>query len=307
MSTATPTSTIARAHALAKPPAQETEQHPRRRRRLRPLRFVQYVMLAVVLLVSAGPLVWVVINAIRPDAEIAAYPPTLVPDTLTADHFVALFTLYDFGTYVLNSFAISLAATVFVLIFGTLAAYAMARFNFRIIRAVGELSLVAYLIPPILVLVPVTQILFGSGLGDNRIALGVLYTATLIPFALWILRSYFQGFTVDIEEAAMIDRCTRFGAFVRVVLPQAVPGLVSTGIFTFNAAWSEYLFASTLMTTNSKLPANAAIFLLMGHMGTESWGLLMAAAVTMVAPVVILFIFAQRWLVSGLGDGAVRG
>lgn len=279
---------------------------PRRRRRFTPLRLVQYVMMAVVLLFSAGPLVWVIINSVRPETEIAAYPPKLFPGELTGEHFSSLFGLYGFGTYLLNSFMVSTVATALALIMGTLAAYAMARFNFRLVRAIGELSLVAYLIPPILVLVPVTQILFGSGLGDNRAALAVLYTATLLPFALWILRPYFSGITVDIEEAAMIDRCTRFGAFLRVVLPQAVPGLVSTGIFTFNAAWSEYLFAATLMTSNSKLPANAAVFLLMGHMGTESWGLLMAAAVTIVAPVVVLFIFAQRWLISGLGEGAVK-
>lgn len=280
---------------------------PGRRRGPRPVRVLQYLLLILVLVISAGPLVWVLINAIRPDSEIAAYPPTLLPRELTADHFVSLFTLYDFGTYVVNSLVISTVATVGALVFGTLAAYAMARFDYRLVRVLGELSLVAYLIPPILVLVPVTQILFGSGLGDNRVALAVLYTATLLPFALWILRSYFTGIAVDIEEAAMIDRCTRFGAFLRVVLPQAAPGLISTGIFTFNAAWSEYLFASTLMTTNSKLPANAAIFLLMGHMGTESWGLLMAAALTIVAPVVILFLVAQRWLISGIGEGAVRG
>lgn len=278
----------------------------RRRRRFTPLRVIQYLMMGVVLLFSAGPLAWVIINSVRPETEIAAYPPSLLPHELTSDHFTALFDLYGFGTYLLNSFLVSTIATVLALALGTLAAYAMARFNYRLVRAIGELSLVAYLIPPILVLVPVTQILFGSGLGDNRGALAVLYTATLLPFALWILRPYFSGITVDIEEAAMIDRCTRFGAFLRVVLPQAVPGLVSTGIFTFNAAWSEYLFAATLMTTNSKLPANAAVFLLMGHMGTESWGLLMAAAVTIVAPVVVLFIFAQRWLISGLGDGAVK-
>ncbi|MFX4271758.1 carbohydrate ABC transporter permease [Propionibacteriaceae bacterium Y1685] len=271
-----------------------------------PARFAQYVMMAVVLFFSVGPLVWVVINAIRPETEIAAYPPKMLPQQVTGEHFAALFGLYDFGTYLVNSFAVSIVATTLALVLGTLAAYAMARFDLRIIRAMGELSLVAYLIPPILVLVPVTQILFGSGLGDNRVALAVLYTATLLPFALWILRPYFSGIAIDIEEAAMIDRCTRFGAFLRVVLPQAVPGLVSTGIFTFNAAWSEYLFASTVMTTTSKLPANAAIFLLMGHMGTGSWGLLMAAAVTLVAPVVILFIFAQRWLISGIGEGSVK-
>lgn len=280
---------------------------PRPRRRMTPFRVVQYVLMGIVLLFSAGPLLWVLLNAIRPDSEISAYPPTFLPGRLTGEHFDDLFVLRGFGQYLLNSVVVSTVATAGVLVVASLAAYAMARFDFRLIRAVGELSLLAYLVPPIVVLVPVTQILFGSGLGDNRAALTVLYMATLLPFGLWILRSYFQGATVDIEEAAMIDGCTRFQAFRRVVIPQVLPGLISTGIFTFNAAWSEYLFASTLMTTNSKLPANPAIFLLMGHMGVTSWGLLMAAALTIVAPVVVMFVIAQRWLVSGFGEGAVKG
>lgn len=268
---------------------------------------LQYLMMAAVIAVSVGPLLWVLFNAIRPDSEISAYPPTFLPKEVTLEHFVSLFTVYRFGPYIMNSLVISLIATFGVLVVASLAAYAMARFDYRLIRAVGELSLLAYLVPPIVVLVPVTQLLFGAGLGDNRAALTLLYVAILLPFGLWILRSYFQGFTVDIEEAAMIDGCTRFQAFLRVVLPQARPGLISTGIFTFNAAWSEYLFASTLMTTNAKLPANPAIFLLMGHMGVTSWGVLMAAALMIVAPVVVLFIISQRWLVAGLGEGAVKG
>lgn len=270
-------------------------------------RAIQYVLLFAVVMVSVVPLLWMIVNAFRPNSVITAYPPSFLPKEITFEHFRQLFEIYGFHTYIINSLVVSLTATVVALLFGVTAAYAMSRFDFRAIRAVGELSLLAYLIPPILVLVPVTQLLFGNGLGDNRAALAVLYVATLLPFALWILRSYFSQFSVDVEEAAMIDGCTRFGAFIRVVLPQAIPGIVSTAIFTFNAAWSEYLFASTLMTSNEKLPANPAIFLLMGHMGTTSWGLLMAAALTIVLPVLVLFIFAQRWLVSGLSDGAIKG
>lgn len=277
------------------------------RYRLGPVRVLQYIFLGVVVLGSIIPLYWIVLNAFREDQEIAAYPPTFLPRSFTLEHFTALFEVYGFQQYLVNSMLVSTAATAAALVLGVMAAYAMSRFKYRTVRAVGELSLLAYLLPPILVLVPITQILIGNGLGDNRVALAVLYAATLLPFALWILRSYFNGLGIETEEAAMIDGCTRFGAFVRVVLPQAIPGIVSTGIFTFNAAWSEYLFASTLMTSNDKLPANPAVFLLMGHMGTESWGLLMAAAITIILPVLILFFMAQRWLVSGLTEGAVKG
>lgn len=271
------------------------------------VRALQYLALVVVVVGSLLPLYWLTINAFRRDSEIAAYPPVLVPRSFTLDNFTTLFETYGFQQYLVNSVVISTTATAAAMVIAVMGAYAMSRFRYRWVRAVGELSLLAYLLPPILVLVPVTQILVGNGLGDNRVALALLYAATLTPFALWILRPYFTGLGHQTEEAAMIDGCTRFGAFIRVVLPQSIPGLISASIFTFNAAWSEYLFAATLMTSNEKLPANPATFLLMGHMGTTSWGLLMAAAVTLILPVLVLFFFAQRWLISGLTEGAVKG
>lgn len=271
------------------------------------LRAIQYVLLACVVFVSAFPLVWALINSVRPNAEIIAYPPVLIPREFTLEHVTALFELYNFDQYLWNSLFVSGTSTVGAVVLGTLAAYSITRFDFPAIRAVSVVSLLAYLIPTILVLIPITQLFFSNGLGDNRGALAVLYMATFLPFSIWLLRSYFQGVGTEVEEAAMVDGCSRLGAFLRVVVPQAVPGIVSTAIFTFNATWSEYLFVSTLMTTNSKLTANPAIFLLMGHMGTTSWGLLMSAAVLIVVPVLIMFFIAQKWVVSGISDGSVKG
>jgi ABC-type glycerol-3-phosphate transport system permease component len=271
------------------------------------VRAVQYVLLLGVALISAFPLLWALINSVRPNSEIVAYPPKLLPREFTFEHVEALFTLYDFHPYLWNSLVVSTGATLGAIVLGTTAAYAMTRFDLPAVRAMSVLSLLAYLVPAILVLIPITQFLFSNGWGDNRIALTVLYAGIFLPFTIWLLRSYFQGVGVEVEEAAMIDGCSRIGAFLRVVIPQAIPGIVSTGIFTFNATWSEYLFVSSLMTTNSKLTANPAVFLLMGHMGTTSWGLLMSAAVIIVLPVLVLFFVAQRWVVSGISDGSVKG
>lgn len=271
------------------------------------IRTLQYVALAAVVFVSAFPLLWALINSVRPNSEIVAYPPKLIPREFTLEHVKALFELYNFQQYLWNSLLVSSLSTIGAIVLGTTAAYAMTRFNLPAVRAMSVLSLLAYLVPTILVLIPITQFFFSNGWGDNRVALTVLYTATFLPFTIWLLRSYFQGVGAEVEEAAMIDGCSRLGAFLRVVLPQALPGIVSTGIFAFNATWSEYLFVSTLMTTNSKLTANPAVFLLMGHMGTTSWGLLMSAAVIIVLPVLLLFFIAQRWVISGISDGSVKG
>lgn len=261
----------------------------------------------LVVLAMDAPLVWMVLSSLKPDYETAAYPPTLLPETVTFENYQNLFRISDFGTYLRNSVIVATVATAATLIIGLVAAYALSRFRFRILRGIGEVSLFAYMIPPILVLVPIARIISRLHLANNLIALIILYAATLLPFALWVLRSYFNGIPIELEHAAMIDGCTRFGAFYRVVVPQAIPGVISTGIFTFNAAWSEYLFASTLMTSPSKTTLSPGMALLFDQTGVYSWGLVMAAAVFMTVPVVVLFIIAQRQLVSGLGEGAIKG
>ncbi|MEU5103093.1 MULTISPECIES: carbohydrate ABC transporter permease [unclassified Streptomyces] len=271
-----------------------------------PFRVFQYVCLAVIVVVADLPLVWIVFTAVKPDTEIVAYPPTLYPHELTFQNFTNLFAISDFGTYLANSAVVSLAATAATVVLGTLAAYSLSRFTLPGLRWVGELSLFAYMVPPILVLVPMAQLVNRLGLANDRTALVVLYTATLLPFALWTLRSYFHGLTVELEEAAMVDGCTRFGAFLRVVVPQALPGIIATAVFTFNAAWSEYLFSATLMTDPENLTLSPGLALLMDQTGVYSWGVLMAAAVIVVLPVVVLFAFVQKFLVGGVGQGAVK-
>jgi ABC-type glycerol-3-phosphate transport system permease component len=279
----------------------------RRRRRIRPFRIFLHALLVVVVVVADFPLAWILATALKPDQEIAQYPPTLIPNTFTLDNFENLFRISPFGSYLTNSIIVSSGATILTVVLGTLAAYSFARFHYRFLHGIGELSLFAYMVPPILVLVPIAQVIVSLGLANNLASLMILYTAILLPFALWVLRSYFLGYTLDLEQAAMVDGCTRFGAFWRVVIPQAMPGLISTAVFTFNAAWSEYLFASTLMSTPKTLTLSPGLALLLSQTGVYSWGILMAASVIVVLPVIFLFIIAQRQLVSGLGAGALKG
>lgn len=278
----------------------------RRALRPRPFRLMQYGLLAAVLVVSDLPLLWIVLTAFKPDQETAQYPPTILPHTVTLANFTTLFDEEAFGTYLMNSLLVTVATTIATVTLGMFAAYAFSRFRFRFLRGIGEISLFAYMVPPILVLVPIAQVVTSLHLANNLLSLVVIYTATLLPFALWVLRSYFLGITVELEQAAMVDGCTRLGAFLRVVVPQAIPGLISTGVFTFNAAWSEYLFASTLMTTPSQLTLSPGLTLMVDQ-NVVSWGVLMAASVVMVAPVIVLFVIAQKQLVIGLGEGALKG
>jgi ABC-type glycerol-3-phosphate transport system permease component len=263
-------------------------------------------MIGVVAL-TALPLVWMLLSSVKPDTENAAYPPTFFPRKLTFENYLVLFRVSDFGSYLRNSAILASTSTLATLTLATLTAYSMTRFSFPILRRLGELSLFVYMIPPILLLVPTARIVVGLGLADSLLAVAVVYTAHLLPFGLWILRSYFLGIPVELEQAAMVDGCTRFGAFWRVVLPQATPGIISTGIFTFNASWSEYLFGATLLTSGDKLTLSPGLSLLMDQTGVYSWGMLMAASVLVTLPVVVLFGIAQKQLVSGWGEGAIKG
>jgi multiple sugar transport system permease protein len=256
----------------------------------------------------AAPLIWMVITAFEPDSETSGYPPTLWPTHPTLANFGNLFKISPFADFYANSLIAAGTAAILTIVVSSLAAYAITRFHYRIFEVLAGLGLIAYMLPSILVVVPVVEIAQTLHATDSVPALAVLYTAYFTPFGLWLLRSYFAGIPVELEEAAMVDGTTRFGAFRRVVLPQAVPGIIATAIFTFSVAWNEYLYASVLLYSpqHQTLSAGMAVFLI-GQLDSYSWGVLMAGAVLMTVPVIIMFIFLQRHLVAGWGGGAVKG
>jgi ABC-type glycerol-3-phosphate transport system permease component len=293
----------------ARPADDQRIRQPRAPRRLGPLlsRIGNYALMIGFVVLTTAPLVWMALSSLKTDIESAAYPPTLIPETFTLANYTNLFEISAFGTYLRNSILVSVVSTILVIVVSLCAAYALSRFRFRLLRGLGEVSLFAYMVPPILLLVPIARIVTNLGLANNLIALILLYTATLLPFGLWILRAYINGISVELEQAAMVDGATRFAAFRHVIVPQAVPGIISTAVFTFNAAWSEYLFASTLMTSPDKTTLSPGLSLLLVQAAAYSWGLLMAGAVIIVAPVIVLFIVVQQRLVAGIGEGALKG
>jgi ABC-type glycerol-3-phosphate transport system permease component len=265
-----------------------------------------YVMLIVVVGINDLPLAWMAITSIKPSNEIVIYPPGGLPNRPTFDNYVQLFTVSNFGHYMLNSAIVAGSTTVAVTVLGTFGAYALVRFNFASVRWLGEASLLAYMVPSILLLVPLLRIMYFLHLDDNLLSLVIIYTTLLLPFGLWTLRPYFQGVSIELEQAAMVDGCTRFGAFIRVVLPQGVPGVIASAIFTFNAAWGEYLFASTLLTTAKSLTLSPGLLMLFSSADIQGWGMLMAGCVFMTMPLVLLFIIFQRQLVEAWGEGAIK-
>jgi len=155
--------------------------------------------------------------------------------------------------------------------------------------------------------VPLFFILYRMHLVNSMVGLMLVYIGTRLPVGLWMLRSYFQGIPVDLEEAAMVDGATRFQAFYKVILPQALPGMIATGIFVFSVTWQEYLFASILIFSASKQTLSAGVASFLSEDWIYSWGVLMAAAVMISLPLVLFYIFLQRYLVAGWGGGGLKG
>lgn len=270
-------------------------------------RLLLYVLLIIAVAWAVLPLFWVFISSIKPDTETYAFEQAILPRKPTFDNYTTLFGLTQFGLWMRNSAVLSTGTTLTVVGLAAMAAYAMNRFRYRGFELFGRATLVAYMMPPIILVVPLFFIMFNLNLVNSQFGLFLVYVGTRLPVALWMLRSYFQGIPIALEEAAMVDGATRFQAFRKVVVPQAVPGMIATGIFVFSVTWQEFLFASILIFSARKQTLSAGVATFLSEDWIYSWGILMAAGVMVALPLVLFYILLQRQLIAGWGGGALKG
>ena len=270
-------------------------------------RAILYFLLIVIVFWSVVPLFWVFISSIKPDTETYAFEQTILPQSPTLNNYITLFDVTDFGTWMRNSTVLAIFTTLAVCVLSAMGAYAMSRFRFRFFEIFGRITLLAYMMPAIILVVPIFFILFKIGLTNSLLGLMLVYTGTRLPFGLWLMRSYFQGIPIALEEAAMVDGATRWQAFYKVILPQALPGLIATSIFVFSVTWHEFLFASILLFSGSKQTLSAGVATFLSEDWIYSWGILMAAGVMVSLPLVIFYAFLQRYLIAGWGGASLKG
>ncbi|HEX5501328.1 MAG TPA: carbohydrate ABC transporter permease [Thermomicrobiales bacterium] len=225
----------------------------------------------------------------------------------TLEHYIFLFKDTLFATWTLNSVIVSVVATVISLVFSVMAGYALARLRFRGANALGWIIFVTYLVPQTLLFLPLTSVIGIFHLTNSRWALILTYPTILIPFSTWLLMGYFRGIPRELEQAALIDGATRLQAMRRVVLPLALPGILSAGIFAFTLSWNEYIYALTFITSAGlkTIPVGVTTELIRGD--TNFWGPLMAGALLGSIPVAILYSFFVDYFVAGMTAGAVKG
>lgn len=262
-------------------------------------------LLLVILIVSIFPYLYLLSTALRPRSEIFRFPPSWLPDTWAPENFVNVWTAVALGRWILNSILVSGGSTIVTLALAIPAGYALARLKFPGRRAFRQLLLVTQMFSPAILIIGLFRFMTSVGLTDSPISLILTYSALCVAFSTWFLESYYRSVPLEIEEAAMVDGCSRVGALVRVILPSMGPALVATTVFAFIWAWNDFVIALTFISSPEKRTLPLGIYSFLGQYMIE-WHFLMAGALIAVIPVVILFIAIERWLVKGMTAGAVK-
>jgi len=265
-----------------------------------------YVPLFVFVVVLLFPFYWMAITALKPDAELLSREgnPFWVQNPTLA-HIKKLLFDTEYPDWLWNTIVVSVTATFLSIFCSVLAAYAIERLRFRGSRYVGMSIFMAYLVPPSILFIPLAAMVYKLNLFDTRLALILTYPTFLIPFCTWLLMGYFKSIPIELEECALIDGASRLQILVRIILPLAVPGLISAGIFAFTLSWNEFIYALTFISSSEvkTVPVGVVTELVEGDV--YHWGSLMAGALFGSLPVAILYSFFVEYYVSGL-TGAVK-
>ena len=266
------------------------------------------VMLAAALMcgVLVFPLWWMLVTAVADSSDIRHYPPVFLPTTPSFAAFHAVLFNRPMARWIGNSLVVAALSTGLTMLLGITAAYALSRYSSRAARAAGLTILVAKMIPTTLLVIPLYVLFREMGLAGTLSSAALSHCTVTIPFAIWMLKAYFDSIPRELEEAAMIDGCTPISTLWRVVLPVSLPGLGATALYAFILSWNEFAFARTLLISS---PENWTVTVGIASISGEyvvSWNEIMAAACVIALPIVAVFLWLERYLVVGLTAGAGR-
>jgi multiple sugar transport system permease protein len=265
-----------------------------------------YIPLFIFLFVLLFPFYWMAVTAVKPNAELlstSGNPFWVIHPTL--EHFDKLLFHTSYPSWMLNTIMISVISTFTSLAASVLAAYSIERLRFHGSRHVGMAIFLAYLVPPSILFIPLATIVFQLGIFDTKWALILTYPTFLIPFSTWLLMGYFRSIPFELEECALIDGATRWQILLKIVLPLAVPGLISAGIFAFTLSWNEFIYALTFISSSEHKTVPVGVITELVEGDVYHWGALMAGALLGSLPVAIMYSFFVEYYVAGM-TGAVK-
>jgi multiple sugar transport system permease protein len=266
-----------------------------------------YVAYGVIFLFFAGPLLWLLSLSIRNSGEIYVSDIRILPQEPTLENFVNVLHHPLFPIYLWNGLKLAIAGAFGAMLFATPAAYALSRFRFRR-RNLMMIGLLAFqMISPLVIMVPLYRYMDEIGLTDSQFGAALVYVAISAPLFTWMLKGFLDGIPQSLEDAAMIDGCTRWGAFIRVILPLSLPGLTSAFVLNAILGWSQFIIPFILISKPSLLPIAVGIFNFQGTYSQNSTQILAAASVLSIVPAVVVFLVLQRLIVGALTAGAVKG
>ncbi|MEV8392129.1 MULTISPECIES: carbohydrate ABC transporter permease [unclassified Streptomyces] len=269
-------------------------------------RLVYNIAGLAVFVLMAFPVYWLIISALRPNHEIRSYDQTLWPSSLTLDNFQRAIDRPNFGTAIQSSLIVCGVAVIGGMLLAVIAAFAIGRFRFRGRKFFMIVLLVVQLLPPTAMLIPIYIQLNDLGGLNEYWGVIVIYLVSTLPFATWMIRGFIVNIPPELEESAMVDGCSRMGAFWRVTFPLLAPGLAAAAIFSLITAWNEYLLAYVVFQDNDKYTLNVWLMNFTNSFGVD-YGALMAASTLIAIPVVAFFLLVQKYMATGLTSGAVKG
>ena len=265
-----------------------------------------YTILVIAAAIAIFPVFWIFSTSLKPAAEVLSPNLSIFPKTFTLDNYRQVLAGGLFWRWMFNSVFVAICTTVIGIILASTTAYAVSRFAFWGKKPVLFSFLVAQMFPGAILIVPLYNIMKDLNLLNTFTGLVIAYSTLSLPFCVWMLKGFFDAIPISLEEAAMIDGLSSFGTFYKIILPLSLPGLAVTGFFSFITAWNEFMFALTFMTGENSYTLPVGLRTYVFEFNT-AWHLMAAGAIVVTIPVLVVFLVAQRFLISGMTAGGVKG
>ena len=269
-------------------------------------KIVLYLIVVIVISTISFPFFWLIIESFKPGPELLLFPPTVLPQNPTLENFIRVIEKTKFLLWFRNSLICASLGTIVAVVLSSLCGYALARYRSRSFSTISSGILFTYMVPPIMLIIPMYLIMANLGLINNLVSIVIAYATFHTIFGTYLMKEFFESIPPEIEEAAIIDGAGTILRFFKIALPLALPGIIAVGLFSFINSWNEYLFAATFIDVEGLRTLPPALFILKGNK-IVMWDLLLSASTLAIVPQILVFIFIEKYFLKGFGAMALKG